>query len=62
MPESVRAGPGIETPDTSIFVEKRTSLEGLYAHFRTPHFVKFFASLGEVLARPPTGFVSRSAS
>jgi quinol monooxygenase YgiN len=52
----------IETSNTFIFVEKWTSLEGLYAHFHTPHFAKFFASLGEVLAGPPTGFVSGESS
>ncbi len=48
----------VETPNTFIFVEKWSSLEGLYAHFHTPHFAKFFAALGEVLAGPPSGFVS----
>lgn len=52
----------VETPNTFIFVEKWTSLEGLYAHFHTPHFGKFFAALGEVLAGPPTGFVSGESS
>jgi quinol monooxygenase YgiN len=52
----------IETPNTFIFVEKWTSLDGLYAHFRTPHFAKFFAALGEVLAGPPAGFVSGVSS
>jgi quinol monooxygenase YgiN len=52
----------IETPNTFIFVEKWTSLEGLYAHFHTPHFGKFFAALGEVLAGPPAGFVSAESS
>jgi quinol monooxygenase YgiN len=52
----------VETPNTFIFVEKWSSLEGLYAHFHTPHFAKFFAALGEVLAGPPTGFVSAQSS
>jgi quinol monooxygenase YgiN len=28
----------IESPNTFIFVEEWTSLDGLYAHFHTPHF------------------------
>ena len=52
----------IETPNTFIFVEEWTSLDGLYAHFHTPHFTAFFAALGEVLAGPPTGFVSGVSS
>jgi quinol monooxygenase YgiN len=52
----------IETPDTFIFVEEWTSLDGLYAHFHTPHFTEFFAALGEVLAEPPAGSVSEVSS
>jgi quinol monooxygenase YgiN len=43
----------IETPNTFIFVEEWASLDGLYAHFRTPHFTELFAALPEVLAGPP---------
>ena len=52
----------IETPNTFIFVEEWTSLDGLYAHFHTPHFTEFFAALGEVLAGPPTGSISEASS
>ena len=52
----------IETPNTFIFVEEWASLDGLYAHFHTPHFTEFFAALGEVLAGPPTGSVSEVSS
>jgi quinol monooxygenase YgiN len=52
----------IETPNTFIFVEEWTSLDGLYAHFQTPHFAEFFAALGEVLAEPPEGTVSEVTS
>jgi quinol monooxygenase YgiN len=48
----------IETPNTFIFVEEWASLEGLYAHFHTPHFSEFFAALAEVLAGSPEGSVS----
>lgn len=47
----------VETPNTFIFVEEWASLDGLYAHFHTPHFAEFFAALGEVLAGPPIGSI-----
>jgi quinol monooxygenase YgiN len=52
----------IETPNTFIFVEEWASLDGLYAHFNSPHFTEFFAGLGEVLAEPPAGSVSEVSS
>jgi quinol monooxygenase YgiN len=52
----------IDTPNTFVFVEQWTSLDGLYAHFHTPHFQEFMAGLGEVLAEPPRGDVSEAAS
>ena len=48
----------LESPNSFIFVEEWESLDGLYAHFHTPHFTEFFNALGEVLAEPPTGTVS----
>jgi quinol monooxygenase YgiN len=52
----------VESPNTFIFVEEWTSLDGLYAHFHTPHFTEFFAALGEVIAEPPVGTVSEVSS
>jgi quinol monooxygenase YgiN len=52
----------IETPNTFIFVEEWANLDGLYAHFHTPHFTEFFAALGEVLAEPPAGTISEVSS
>ena len=52
----------VETPSTFIFVEEWASLDGLHAHFHTPHFTEFFAALGEVLAGPPVGSVSEVSS
>jgi quinol monooxygenase YgiN len=52
----------VETPNTFIFVEEWASLDGLYAHFHTPHFTEFSAALGEVLAGPLTGTISEVAS
>lgn len=52
----------VETPNTFIFTEEWADLDGLYAHFHTPHFTDFFAALGEVIAAPPTGTVSEVSS
>jgi quinol monooxygenase YgiN len=52
----------VETPDTYIFVEQWTGLDGLYAHFHTPHFTEFFAAVGEVLAGPPVGTIYEVSS
>jgi quinol monooxygenase YgiN len=52
----------IESPNTFIFVEEWASIDGLYAHFHSPHFTDFFAGLGEVLAEPPGGTVSEVSS
>src|ERR1700722_14532081 len=48
----------IETPNAFIFVEEWASLDGLYAHFHTPHFTTLLNALGEVLAAPPTASIS----
>lgn len=52
----------VESPNTFIFVEEWTGLDGLQAHFHTPHFTEFFAGLGEVVAAPPVGSVSETSS
>jgi quinol monooxygenase YgiN len=52
----------VETPNTFVFVEEWTSLDGLYAHFHTPHFTEFFGALGDVIAGPPMGIVSEVSS
>ncbi len=52
----------IDTPNKFVFVEQWASLDGLYAHFHTPHFQEFMAGLPEVLAAPPYGDVSEAAA
>jgi quinol monooxygenase YgiN len=52
----------VDTPNTFIFIEEWASLDGLYAHFHTPHFNEFFGALGDVIAEPPTGTVSEVSS
>lgn len=46
-----------ETPNAFIFVEQWASLDGLHAHFHTPHFAAFLTALSEVSAAPPEGTV-----
>jgi quinol monooxygenase YgiN len=48
--------------DARLIVEEWTSLDGLYAHFHTPHFTEFFAALGDVLAGPPVGSIYETPS
>jgi quinol monooxygenase YgiN len=52
----------VESPNAFIFVEQWASIEGLHAHFHTPHFGAFFGGLGDVLAGPPEGTVSDVSS
>ena len=52
----------VDTPNTFIFVEQWDSLDGLYAHFHTPHFGEFGAALGEVLTEAPVGTVAEVSS
>jgi quinol monooxygenase YgiN len=52
----------VETPNAFIFIEEWASLEGLYAHFQTPHFTEFLGALGDVIAGPPVGTVSEASS
>ena len=59
---SYRIYEAIETPNSFIFVEEWETLDGLYHHFRTPHFTAFFRALPEVLAGPPDGSVYEVAS
>jgi hypothetical protein len=35
---------------------------GVYRHFKAPHFSEFFAALGDMLAGPPEGLVHEVAS
>ena len=52
----------VDTPNTFVFVEQWESLEGLYAHFHTPHFAEFGAALGDVLVEAPVGTVNEVSS
>jgi quinol monooxygenase YgiN len=59
---SYRIYEDIETPNSFIFIEEWEKVDGLYRHFRTPHFTEFFGALPEVLAGPPDGSVHEVAS
>ena len=59
---SYRVYQDMDAPNSFLFVEQWDSLEGLYNHFRTPHFTEFFGALPEVLAEPPDGSVHEVAS
>jgi quinol monooxygenase YgiN len=52
----------IQVPNSFIFVEEWQDLDGLYRHFRAPHFRQFFDALPEVLAGPPDAAVIDVAS
>lgn len=52
----------IEAPNVFVFVERWASLEGLYAHFRAPHFAELLTALATVSARPPEGSVLVASS
>jgi quinol monooxygenase YgiN len=52
----------VDAANTFIFVEEWTTLDGLYAHFHTPHFSDFFGSLAEIVAAAPVGTVSEVAA
>jgi hypothetical protein len=62
QPIPIGAGARPRTRYTFIFVEEWANLDGLYAHFQTPHFTEFFAALGDVIAEPPAGTVSETSS
>jgi quinol monooxygenase YgiN len=49
----------IEAPNTFIFVEEWTGLDGLYAHFQTPHFTEFFARSERCSPGRPSGLSPR---
>ncbi len=52
----------IQAPNSFIFVEEWQDLDGLYRHFRAPHFTQFFEALPEVIAGPPDAVVIEVAS
>jgi quinol monooxygenase YgiN len=51
--ESYDVGEDLDTPNTFHVVERWTSLEAQYNHFRAPEFGQLMGALDDVLAGPP---------
>jgi quinol monooxygenase YgiN len=60
--ESYQIGEDLDTPNTFVIVERWTSLEAQYDHFRRPEFGELMGALGDVLAAPPDVSVNEVAS
>ena len=60
--ESYRISEDLETPHTFVIVERWTSLEAQYDHFRSPGFGALMAALSDVLAAPPEVSINEVAS
>jgi quinol monooxygenase YgiN len=51
--ESYHVSEDLETPNTFAIVERWSSLDAQYDHFRNPQFGELMGALGDVLAGPP---------
>jgi quinol monooxygenase YgiN len=51
--ESYQISEDLETPNNFVIVERWTSMEAQYDHFRNPEFGKLMGTLGDVIAGPP---------
>ena len=51
--ESYRIGEDLEAPNNFLIVERWTSLDAQYRHFRSPEFGELFGALGDIIAGPP---------
>jgi quinol monooxygenase YgiN len=51
--ESYQVSEDLDTPNTFTIVERWTSLEAQYDHFRNPEFGKLMGALGDVIAARP---------
>jgi quinol monooxygenase YgiN len=60
--ESYQIGEDLETPNNFMIVERWTSLEAQYSHFRRPGFGELMGALGDVLAGPPDVSINEVAS
>ncbi|MDQ4108234.1 MAG: antibiotic biosynthesis monooxygenase [Actinomycetota bacterium] len=60
--ESFRISEDVETPNTFVIVERWTSREAQYDHFRRPEFGELMGALGDVLAGPPEVSINEVAS
>jgi quinol monooxygenase YgiN len=60
--ESYQISEDLETPTNFLIVERWTSLEAQYDHFRRPEFGELMGALGDVLAAPPDVSIHEVAS
>jgi quinol monooxygenase YgiN len=51
--ESYQLTEDLEKPNTFVIVERWTTLEAQYGHFRRPEFADLMGALAEVIAEPP---------
>lgn len=51
--ESYRVGEDVETPNEFAVVERWSSLDALYRHFRTAEFGQLMGAIVDVIAGPP---------
>lgn len=60
--ESYRVCEDLDTPNDFAIVERWTSLEAQYGHFRTPEFGELMGALGDIMAGPPEVSIHEVAS
>jgi quinol monooxygenase YgiN len=51
--ESYEVSEDLEMPNNFVIVERWTSMESQYDHFRNPEFGKLMGSMGDIIAGPP---------
>jgi quinol monooxygenase YgiN len=51
--ESYQVSEDVDAPNDFVIVERWTSFEAQYSHFRAPEFGQLMGALGDVLAGPP---------
>ena len=60
--ESYEVGEDLEGPNTFSIVERWSSLDAQYDHFRNPQFGQLMGALGDVLAEPPEVSINEVSS
>jgi quinol monooxygenase YgiN len=60
--ESYQISEDLETPNSFVVVERWTSLEAQYDHFRRRQFGELMGALSDVLAAPPDVSINEVAS
>jgi quinol monooxygenase YgiN len=60
--ESYQVSEDIDTPNKFLIVERWTSSEAQYSHFRRPEFAELMSALGDLIAEPPDVSLNEIAS